>query len=100
MGVNFLDVGSKVKESAKGHECCICIVGFSICRCRKKSIGHKSVAGPELFIALKQIQATLYLIPSGVGSQYSVSRKDVEWRWRGTKRTSLAANFGIFWRGG
>ena len=36
-------------------------------------------AGPEPFIALRHIQATLYLIRSEMGSQCSFSRRGVEW---------------------
>ena len=50
-------------------------------------------------IALKHIQATLYLIRSEMGSQCIFSRRGVEWWVRGAKRTSLAAKFRIFWRG-
>ena len=38
-------------------------------------------------------------IRSEMGSQCSFSRRGVECLWRGAKRTSLAAKFGIFWRG-
>ena len=56
-------------------------------------------AGQEPLIALKHIQATLYLIHSEMGSQCSFSRRGVEWWRRGAKRTGFAAKLCIFWRG-
>ena len=60
---------------------------------RYVAVQKGKLTGPEPFIALKHIQATLYLIRSEMGSQCSFSRRGVEWWWRGAKRTSLAAKF-------
>ena len=53
---------------------------------------------PEPFLAVKHMQATLYLICSEMGSQSSFSRRGVECWWRGAAK-SLAAKFWIFLRG-
>ena len=71
--------GVQSKRRCESHESCVCIVGFPACGCQKKSVvyetecRHAAVqrgkhAGPEPFIALKHIQATLYLIRSEMGS--------------------------------
>ena len=88
--------GTQSKRKCESHESCVCIAGFSVCGCQKSVVykmecGH--VAGPELFIALKHIQATLYLIQYEMGSQCSFSRRGGEWWLQGAKRTSLAAKF-------
>ena len=89
------------KRNCESHESCVCIAGFSACGCQKKSVVYETQcrhvdslerqAGPEPFIALKHIQANLYLIRSEMGSQCSsvclfemfcvffLSRKGIEW---------------------
>ena len=99
----------------ESQESRVCIAGFSVCGCEKKSVVYETEcidmkhserkAEPEPFIALKHIQATLYSIRSEMGSQCSFfffffpPRRGVECWWRGAKGTSLATKFRIFWRG-
>ena len=82
--------GVQSKRKYGSHESCVCIVGFPVCGCQKKSVvyemecRHAAVqrgikAGPEPFIAPKHIQATLYFIRSEMGSQCSFSRRGVAW---------------------
>ena len=36
-------MGSKAREGAKlSHESCVCVVGFSACGCRKKSVVYET----------------------------------------------------------
>ena len=103
------NVGSKARESAKPRVlrwyCWIFSIGCQKegavyeTECTRHVAVRKGKPGPEPFIALKHIQATLYLIHSEMGSQCSFSRRGVEWWWWGAKRTSLAAKFWIFRRG-
>ena len=63
----------------ESHDSCVCIAGFSACGCQKKSVAyetecrhlavHKGKQDQREIIALKHIQATLYLIRSEMGSQ-------------------------------
>ena len=61
------------KRRCESHESCVCIVGFPACGCQKKSVvcetecRHAAVRE----VALKHIQATLYLTRSEMGSQCS-----------------------------
>ena len=50
----------------------------------------RKVSRTRTIIALKHIQATLYLKRSEMGSQCSFSRRGVECWWRGAKRTSCS----------
>ena len=101
LGVNS-KCGVQSKRKCESHESCVCIAGFSVCRCQKSVVYEtewRHVAGPELFSALKHIQTTLYLMQCEMGSQCSFSRRGTEWWLQGAKRTSLAAKFWIFWIG-
>ena len=76
VSVVFSKCGVQSKRKCEIHESCVCIVRFSACVCQKKTeCRHVAVlvAGPEPFIALKHIQATLYLIRFRMGSQSSLS---------------------------
>ena len=86
------------------HDSCVCIAGFSACGCQKKSVVyetecrhlavHKGKQDQREIIALKHIQATLYLIRSEMGKPVQFfARRGVKWWWRGAKRTSIAAKF-------
>ena len=41
VGVNS-KCGVQSKRKCKSHESCICIAGFSACRCQKKSVVYKT----------------------------------------------------------
>ena len=71
-------MGSKARERAKAMSLAVCIGGFSACRgCQKKSVVYETecrhvavqVSRSRTILALRHIQATLYLIPSEIGSQ-------------------------------
>ena len=93
--------GVQSKRKRESHESSVCIARFSACGCKKKSVMyetecrhlavHKGKQDQREIIALKHIQATLYLIRSEMGSQCSFTRRGVECWWQGAKRTSLAA---------
>ena len=65
--------GVQSKRKCESHESCVCIVGFSACECQKKSVMYETecrhvavqrAKQDHTCIAMKHIQATLYLIRS------------------------------------
>ena len=95
------ECGIQTKRKCEGHESCVFIAGPSACGCQKKSVVYemecrhvavqKGKQRPGPFIALKHIQAILYLIGSDMGRQCSFSRRGVEWWWRGAKRNESSS---------
>ena len=50
------NVGSKAKEITKYHESCVSVVGFSACRCQKKSVLYETECRLVAFQLSKQDQ--------------------------------------------
>ena len=79
-------MGSKARENAKATSLAFVLLDFQHAESEEeRSVrdgvltcsSSEKLAGPEPFIALKHMQATLYLIRSEIGSQCSFSRVQV-----------------------